>query len=154
MGFGAMLTLETGRDVAAFIHEVLEQRQVLHAEHDYGWEGGGGVASWDVGVDVRPVLHQQTHHLDGALPRCHQERVKGVQVGVGPGLQEHGGRFDVVVDDCEVQRGGATVLVHDRAFLGQPGIDVEAGLDQDLQDLIIVVFGSKMEGANTAATNS
>lgn len=46
------------------------------------------------------------------------------------------------------------VLVHYSAVLGQRGVDVEAGLDEQLEDLVSVSLGGDMERTDAATPHT
>lgn len=56
VGVAAVHAAKTRQRVAAVVHQVLENDEVLHAEHDGGGEGGG--VHGDVGVDISAMFHQ------------------------------------------------------------------------------------------------
>lgn len=143
---------KTGERVAAVVHEVFEHGEILHAEHDGGREGGG--VRGDVGVDISTVFYQQDDGPHAALPQGYEQRAEGVQVGVGTGLQQHTGGVDVVIDYREVESGTAAVLVHGAAILRQRGVDVEAGVDEQLEDLVSVSLCGKMERTDPATSHA
>lgn len=95
--------------MASIVQQVLEHGQVLHGEHVDRGEGGG--VRGDTGVDVGPLLHQQGDSLDAALSCRHHQWPEQVQVWVGAGRQQHAHCIDVIVDDGEIERRAATVLI-------------------------------------------
>lgn len=144
--------VEAGKGLASVVQQELEHGQVLHAEHVEGGEGGG--VRGDAGVDVGAVLHQQGDGPDAALPRRHHDCWEHVQVWVGPSCQQHLHRLDVAVADGEVERRAAAVLVQPGALLRQLSVDVEARLDQQLQNLIAVVLSSEVQRADARPPHS
>lgn len=145
-------TVEAGEGVSSVVQQVLEHRQVLHGKHVDGGEGGG--MRGDGGIDVGTMLHQHGDGLNAALPCRHHQRPENVQVGVGTGFQQHACCVNIVVDDREVERRATAVLVQLRSFLRQLCVDIEACLDQILQDIVTVTLSSQVERANAGSPNS
>lgn len=152
MGSVAIDTVKAREGMASVVKQVLKHGQVLHGEHVDSGEGGG--VRWNAGVDVGSVLHQQGDGPDAALPRCHHQRSEHVQVWVGTSRQQLFHGVNVVIEDREVERCAAAVLVQPRPFVRQLGIDVKASLDQNLQNIIAVTLSSEVQWADTTPPDS
>lgn len=144
-----IFALKTGVSVTAQIHHVLQQAEILHGEHDGGREGGG--VGGDVGVDIGAVIQEHLHGGQAAVSDGDEQRVEDVHVGVGAGFQEQSGGVNVVVHDGEVKRGAASVLVQPGPVEGEREVDVIAGFNEFLQNVVVIAFGRNVQGAYSAS---
>ena len=143
-----MNTRKTGFGITSIVQQELEHGRLLQTEEESPWEGGG--VCWHAGIHIGTILQQQSNHRCISVSHGYQKGVESVHIRVSTSLQQHGGCIYVAAADSEVEGRAAPVVILLGVVGQQQGVDVKAGLNENLQGLISIVLCCQVEWTDVA----